>query len=184
MPNTPPQIRRSVLLALREAARTRLDAAVHAAVGEKVSGEALTIWSGDRPLTADWYDEYVSVALAEALHDVLPSAAFASFVQELCNNGFGRVRRLFLSLATPMMLASRAPDFWSYDHTTGTMVTEEVDGGVLVTITDHPYVESVGCRVLMTEFMRHAVSLTRVGRVTASERGQRDRIAVLVRWAA
>jgi hypothetical protein len=181
--STKPRIRRSVLLALREAAPAQLDASARAAVGAKVSGEALEVWDADRPLLAEWYDERTSVVLVEALHAVLPTPAFPVFVQELCNNGFGKLRRLFLSLATPTMLANRAPDFWAYDHTTGKMTSELVEGGVIVTIVDHPYVESTSCRVLMTEFMRHAVSLTRVRRVTASDQGARDRLGVLVRWS-
>lgn len=149
-------LRRSVLLALRETTRARLDPAVSAEVAARLSGEVLEIWSGQRPLTEDWYDETVSVRIVEALHAVLSPRALSDFVQRFCENGFGRLRRMFLSLATPMMLASRAPGFWSYDHTTGEMTTEPIEGGVRVTIRDHPCALSLGYRAFMVEFIRLA----------------------------
>lgn len=178
-----PQIRRSVLLALRETARLQLDDGPRAAVGARLSGETAEVWRSGKPLTAEWYDDLVSVQIVEALHVVLSPAAFVTFVEQLCDNGFGRVRKFFLGLATPMMLASRAPDFWAYDHTTGKMTIEPIDGGVIATITDHPYVESTGCRVLMTEYVRHAVSLTRVQRVTSSQQPQRGHLKIAIRWS-
>ncbi len=178
-----PQVRRSVLLALRETARLQLDDATHAAVGARLSGQTLEIWRSGHPLTTEWYDDLISVHLVEALHAVLSPAAFVVFAGELCDNGFGRVRRFFLGLATPMTLASRAPDFWAYDHTTGKMSIEPTEGGAIATITDHPYVESTGCRALMTEYLRHAVSLTRVKRVTSNQHPQRGQLRIAIRWS-
>ena len=178
-----PEIRRSVLLAIRETARTQLDDPTRAAVGARLTGESLEIWEAMRPLTADWYEESISVRIIEALHAVASQPAFVAFIEKLCDNGFGRLRRMFLSLATPIMLASRAPDFWAYDHATGKMTTEEVEGGVLVSITEHPYAESKACRSLMTEYVRHAFSLTRVKRVTASEDPERGKFGIVVQWS-
>jgi hypothetical protein len=178
-----PQIRRSVLLAIRETARLQLDDAARVAIGERLSGETLEIWRCVLPLTAEWYDDLSSVHIVEALHAVLSPAEFVVFVNELCDNGFGRLRKLFLGLATPMMLASRAPDFWAYDHTTGKMTIEPTEGGAIATIADHPYVASTGCRALLTEYFRHAVSLTRVNRVTSSQLPQRGQLQIVIRWA-
>jgi hypothetical protein len=168
---------------VRETAREQLSSETDASVASKPTGLPLVVWKRQEPLTEEWYDEAISVTVVEAIHASVGLPEFHTFTQKLCDNGFGRIRKLFLGLATPMMLASRAPEFWSYDHTTGTMTAQEIDTGVLVNISDHDYARSVACRALMTEYIRHAVSLTRARLVTAAAQSDPDILKVRVRWS-
>lgn len=175
-------IRRSVLIALRDAARRHLTPEERAAVGRHLAGDAAEIWRNEAPLSSEWYPDAVSVDIVEALHGTLPLARFNGFVGVLVDTGFGRLRKFFLGLATPLMLAARAPEFWRYDHQTGEMLAVEQGGGVLVTIRDHPYVGSEACRALMAEYIRYALNLTRVRSAIVARSHDENELRILVRW--
>ena len=176
-------VRRSVLLAVREAARVHLTQAEREAILTRLAGTALDIWKGEASLPETWYPDQISLELVEAVHAELPPARFDGFVDTLVEVGFGRIRRFFLGFATPVQLASRAPEFWRYDHTTGEMTTAETNDGIIVRILAHPYVRSEPCRHLMEEYIRHAVSLTRVKAEIASRSRSSEELRFLVRWS-
>jgi hypothetical protein len=110
-------------------------------------------------------------------------AIYFSWVRKTADLSFGRVRRLFLSMATPEKLITSASDLWKADHTAGTL-----DGlvhgkcGTLM-LRDHPYTETPQARTAIAEMMRYSVELTRARSPTATHAlvGPRA-MQIKVRW--
>jgi hypothetical protein len=93
---------------------------------------------------------------------------FRRFLCTMMDLGFGRVRKLFLGLASAEMVCSRAPDLWRHDHSHGRIEAVVEPGGRRgrVTLHDHVYTTTDLTRNAIAEIYRHALSLARVHNVT------------------
>lgn len=95
-------------------------------------------------------------------------ATYNRFLDRMMDHGFGRVRKLLLGLATPAILAQKAPDLWRHDHSHGVLTFETLGPhSVQARLSDHAYVESPLARSSIAEIYRYAMSLTRAKAVTA-----------------
>ena len=57
------------------------------------------------------------------------------------DQGFGRVKRALLSMATPHTLVPRVVKLWSDEYSTGRLEASSVEArSVRLTLSDHPYV--------------------------------------------
>jgi hypothetical protein len=97
--------------------------------------------------------------------------------------GFGRIRRVLLSLVTPALLIERAAELWRHDHTHGEL-RAHVDGrAARLTLTDHPYLKSpLACRVL-AESLRYAASLSRTRGVDGEHTLDPSGLEVQLAWS-
>lgn len=135
-----------------------------------------------------WVAERHVIALGDAAWDGpcgRDRATFHRWVDHMIDYGFGRVRRVLLSLANPPMLLRRAPDLWREDHTHGTFgyVPLAVDSA-RITLRDHPYIDSPVQRDAFAEALRHAMSLCNIRGVTAEETpAPRGALYVVLRWS-
>lgn len=110
--------------------------------------------------------------------------SYHRFLDRMMDHGFGRVRKVLLGIATPLMLARKASDLWRHDHTHGELtVRDPKERSFQLILRDHPYVESPLARSSIAEIYRYAMSLTRASRVTSRHALEDERtLAVTVEW--
>jgi len=110
-------------------------------------------------------------------------AALRRFAAEVVQQGFGRVRRVLVKLATPATMASRAAELWRDEHTHGELIARVDKHTAELTLRDHPYVAAPYAGVVMAESMRHAGSLSaRAADVTAQHRRDGDGLVISLAW--
>jgi hypothetical protein len=113
--------------------------------------------------------------------------AFRRSVKRGIDLGFGRVRRTFLSFATPVLLAERAAGLWRHDHTHGELDVDSSarhEGRAWVTLSGHPYVGTTLSRMAFAEVLRYILSLSRAHNVRETHALAGDALAVALVWDA
>jgi hypothetical protein len=111
-------------------------------------------------------------------------AVFGRHVRVTVDQGFGRVKRLLLSLSTPKSLAPRVAALWRDEYSTGRLEILRIeDRSVELGLSDHPYVEIPLMQSVIAEVYRHVVSLTQVKDVTGVRALREGKLVVIIRWA-
>ncbi len=92
---------------------------------------------------------------------------FSAFIDRQTELGFGRVRKFFLSYATPKLVVSRAAALWRDDNTAGELVALP-DGpyGGIAELRNHIYATTPLSRLAITELIRSILSRCRAKDVT------------------
>jgi hypothetical protein len=111
--------------------------------------------------------------------------AFRRSVALAMDLGFGRVRRVFLSFATPMLLAERAASLWRHDHSHGEISVDSSareQGRARVTLTAHPFVHSALSRIAFAEAIRRVLALSRVRNVRETHALSGDELVIALAW--
>jgi hypothetical protein len=99
------------------------------------------------------------------------------------DQGFGKVKKMLLSMSTPRMLAPRVASLWRDEYSTGRLeATFPEDRAVQLTLGDHPFVDDPLMRFVISEVFRYVVSMTRVTSVSASYGVRGSSLVVLLRW--
>ena len=94
---------------------------------------------------------------------------FYRFVDSMVAQGFGRVRRVLVKLATPSLMCERAAELWRDEHTHGVLTAQVSKHAAQLRLSEHPYCTSKLAAMVMSESMRYAGSLSaRAGDVTTS----------------
>jgi hypothetical protein len=112
-------------------------------------------------------------------------AAFRRGVARSIDFGFGRVRRVLLSIATPMLLAERAAVLWRHENTHGVLAVDtsgRAEGKGRVTLTGHPFVRTPLSRKAFAEVLRHILSLSRAQNVRESHAATGEALVVALTW--
>ncbi len=182
-----PCSRGTIFVAYREATRALWgDEAIERlvrAMPEDAGRAFLSTQSSD-----EWVPERHVITIADAAWDgpcERDRVTFHRLIDQMIELGFGRVRRILLSLANPPILLRRAADLWREDHTHGTFgyVPLAVDAA-RITLRDHPYVDSPVQRDAFGEGLRYAMSLCNVRSVTAEATpAPPGALYVLLRWS-
>ena len=122
-------------------------------------------------LPVGWYPEEHFESLCEAVwsslarHDV---PVFETFIRRSIDHVWGRVHRMLMSLATPHLLARRAPALWRHDHTHGELAVELRERDGTVRVRGYPYAPSSIMPRGQAESLRYILSHARVRDVRAS----------------
>jgi hypothetical protein len=99
------------------------------------------------------------------------------------DQGFGRVKRFVLSMATPHTLIPRVTAMWKEEYSTGTLTAESDDPrSVTLSLREHPYVDNPLMRFVIAEALRHVVSLTKVKNVTENHSVRERALLMALRW--
>lgn len=99
------------------------------------------------------------------------------------DQGFGRVKRFVLSMATPHALIPRVTAMWQEEYSTGTLTAEsEGPDSVTLCLREHPYVDNPLMRFVIAEALRHVVSLTKVENVTETHSVRERSLLIAMRW--
>ena len=134
-----------------------------------------------------WYPTRYVVAWNSAIYDgpaAGDEATFCRCVVRSIDFGFGRVRRAFLRIATPQLVAERATALWQREHTHGTLALEpDLPAGLArVTLRGHPFVESAQGRAATAEVFRYVLSLSRAKDVRVTHGMEGDALVMGFRW--
>jgi hypothetical protein len=111
--------------------------------------------------------------------------AFRRSVARSIELSFGRVRRVFLSFATPLLMAQRAAELWRHDQTHGELSVDSSrreEGRGSVTLVGHPYVETPLSRLAFAEVVRHLLSMSRARNVRESHAHSGESLVVALAW--
>jgi hypothetical protein len=123
-------------------------------------------------LPVSWYPVKYTIAWDEAVWDGpvgRDDAAFCAFLDKAIELGFGRMRRFFIRLQSPVRIIERSPEMWRYQHTHGTLAVVARDVGATITLRDHPFTRHPLARRATAEVYRHIASMTRLGRAADVE---------------
>jgi hypothetical protein len=92
----------------------------------------------------------------------------SQFIDVHTELGFGRVRRFFLSFATPDMVIEKAPALWKDDNRGGELVvTDRGPGRATMELRDHEYATTQLSRFCITELIRAILVRSRASNVSA-----------------
>ncbi len=157
-----PMVLARTLFAYRQAAKDQWGNEGLAAITAEISEDAresLQLRDDD-----GWLPESYVVQFCEAMWNG-PAARDERSFREVCGRmvdlGFGRARKLLLSVATPHGLLRRAGDLWREELSNGRLVAYGTgDTAGVLTLHDHRWTESPVMRLALSESFRHAVSLT------------------------
>jgi hypothetical protein len=110
-------------------------------------------------------------------------AHYFPWVRRTTDLSFGRVKRLFLSMATPEKVLRSAAALWRADQNTGTQegTADGKTGRIL--LRDHPYCDTPQARAGYAEMVRYVVELTRAKNVTETHAAVAPRgLEIKLRW--
>jgi hypothetical protein len=121
-------------------------------------------------LADEWIPEEHVMAWYEAAWTLSErnDAEYCRFLDRMMDVGFGRVRKLLLNLASVATVATKAPELWRHDHTSGVLRSEYREGEVTLCLRDHIYTTTPLARRSIAEIYRYVVSLTGRKHVTAT----------------
>ena len=164
-------VRRRYFAAMRDAARQLWGeeglAAIAGALPEDVRRR-----TADVPLVSEeWLPATSAMAWFTAVWETCAArhaSELAAFIDCQTELGFGRVRKFFLSQATPALVISRAAKLWRDDNTAGELVTISLEEGrVVAELRNHVYATTPLSRLVVTELLRSVLARCRAKDVTA-----------------
>lgn len=134
----------------------------------------------------DWVPTRHLIAWYQVIFEVAAGGDEARFL-ELCrfliDDSFGRVRRVFLKLATVGIVAKQATSLWSDDHSHGQLTAQLGDRSLVLTLVGTPIVHDALSRRATAEHYRHIVSLTGCRDVKGTSDFDGERLVVHIAWA-
>ena len=184
----PPTCRSTQLVAFHAAVMRTYGEAGWTSVVENLGADARAdLLPGGLLRGAGWVAEKHMMELASAIHEGPCDGDDGSYRRLLAvtiDQGFGRIRKLFVQLASPAMLLTRAPELWKHDHSHGSLKLEHEEGMAIITI-EHPVLVSTRLGALTAaEMFRYIVTLTRVQSVTEQHVQRRANVLdITIHWA-
>ncbi len=180
-----PLVDRKSLIGFRAACEQMWGPAGLASIVDALPPEVRDRTAGTRPLEK-WHAVEDLIAWHRAVWNGpahRDERVFTQHIHATVDKGFGRVKRFLLSVSTPRSLAPRVAALWRDEYSTGRLVaTFPEELAVQLTLSDHPYVDDVLMRFVISEVFRYVMSMTRVKKVSVSY-GIRDAALVVgLRW--
>ncbi len=121
-------------------------------------------------LPVSWYPETYFESCCEIVWHQLAreqDGPFFDFVHRSVDSGWTIVHRAVMRLATPRLLAGRAPALWRHDHTHGELSVDFRETSGTVRIERYPYPRGSIMHHGQMEALRHILSHARVRDVRA-----------------
>jgi hypothetical protein len=178
-------VHRKSLIGFRSASEQMFGPAGYAALRDALPPDVSDRTAGMRPLP-DWIllDDliawHVAVWNGPAKRD---EQLMTPHIQATVDQGFGRVKRLLLSMSTPHTLAPRVVLLWRDEYSTGRLEATSIEErSVELRLRDHAYVEIPLMRYVISEVFRYVVSLTQAKNVTAVHTVRDSALVVVLRW--
>jgi len=140
------------------------------------------------PKSSGWVAERHMMELASAIFDVRDRNLhlYREFIGAVIDEGFGKIRRVLVSFASPQMLLHRAPDLWTYDHSHGRLEVEYQEKAARVSV-EHPQLlrTDLSC-ITMAEMFRAILCRTRAENVRERHVREQDetRMTILLSWSS
>lgn len=112
----------------------------------------------------EWVPVEQIMSICECLWDGVMArdgAVLRRWTDGVLDHGFGRVSRLFLSIATPAVLVRRAADLWRGEFSDGRLVAYTTsETSARLSLHEHRFLETALMRDVVSESYRYAVCLT------------------------
>lgn len=165
-----PRARGTLLVGALTATREIWGESGLAALREHLRPEARGAVCDGIVLPVSWYPETYFESCCEIVWHHLAqerNAPFYDFVHRSVDSGWTIVHRALMRLATPRLLAGRAPALWRHDHTHGHFAVDFRETSGTVRITGYPYPRTSIVRHGQTEALRHILSHARAREVRA-----------------
>ena len=178
-------VHRKSLIGFRAACEQMWGAAGYARICSDLPADVSERTAGLRPLPEwialeDLIAWHVAVWNGPARRD---EKIMTEHIHATVDQGFGRVKRVLLSMSTPHSLAPRVAALWRDEYSTGRLVASSLeDRSVQLTLSDHPYVEIPLMRYVIAEVFLYVVGMTRVENVRASHAVRDSSLTVVLRW--
>lgn len=87
-------------------------------------------------------------------------ALLRTWTDRMIDHGFGRVRRLLLTIATPAGLVRRAGELWRDEHTDGRLIAYSTSPkSAIATLHEHDFIGNPLMRQLVAETFRYSLEL-------------------------
>jgi hypothetical protein len=100
------------------------------------------------------------------------------------DQGFGRVKRALISMATAHTLAPRVAALWGDEYSTGSLTTTALQPkSVTLVLHDHPYVDHPLMRTIIAEVFRYVLSLSRTKNVSNIHMTLQGTLRVVLSWS-
>jgi hypothetical protein len=180
------QVHRKSLIGFRAACEQMWGPKGYEAIRNALPPEVSDRTAGMRPL-ADWIPLDDLIAWHEAVWNGparRDEQIMTQHIHATIDHGFGRVKRVLLSMSTPHTLAPRVAALWRDEYSSGRLVASSLeDRSVQLTLSDHPYVEIPLMRYVIAEVFLYVVGMTRVENVRASHAVRDSSLTVVLRWA-
>ncbi len=182
-----PCTRKTLFIAHREAAEKLWGREGLADIGSRLPEDVRRATIDPLVITEPWLPERYVVAWHEVAWEGpcrRDTAEMYRFLHTVLDCGFGRIQRFMLTLITPATLFTRGEALWKHDHTHGDFrshLTSDRSG--VITLRNHPYVDSPFLRRSTAETYRYIGSLTRCKSIRESHSVDPDRtLIVKVDW--
>jgi len=169
----------------REATRDLFGDSGVADVFERMSADDRAVFLPNAAPTK-WIPERRYVAFTRALWDgpcAQDRRELTRWVDRITDRGFGRARRMIMSLASPWIIVRRAGQLWAVEHTHGKLSVSRMEGSsVRFTLTAHPFVEDEVSRHAISEAFRHIIFCCRVKWATETHAHSAEGLQVDLSW--
>jgi hypothetical protein len=142
--------------------------------------------AGMRPLP-DWVPLDDLIAWHEAVWNGparREEPIMTAHIRATVDQGFGRVKRVLLSMSTPHTIAPRVAALWRDEYSTGSLVATSLEErSVQLVLSDHPYVDIPLMRYVIAEVFKYILGMTHVEDVTSSHAVRGSSLVVSLRWS-
>lgn len=105
-------------------------------------------------------------------------------IRATVDQGFGRVKRVLLSMSTPHSIAPRVASLWRDEYSTGSLVATSLEEKRLqLVLSDHPYVQIPLMRYVIAEVFHYILCMTHVEDAVSTHAVQGSSLVVGLRWS-
>jgi hypothetical protein len=185
-PAETPLVDRKSLIGFRAACEQMWGPAGYASICDRLPVDVRERTAGMRPL-AKWNQVEDLIAWHQAVWNgpvARDERQMIRHIHATVDMGFGRVKKFFLSMATPRTLAPRVAALWRDEYSTGRLEASFPEENVVhLTLSEHPFVEEPLMRFVIPEVFRYVLSMTRAKQVTATHGVRASSLVVVLRWA-
>jgi hypothetical protein len=178
-------VHRKSLIGFRAACEEVFGQAGYQSIREALPADVRERTAGMRPLP-DWIPLedliawHVALWNGPAKHD---EKIMTEHIRRTVDLGFGRVKRVLITMATAESLAPRVAALWNDEYSTGTLEAGAVEPrSVQLMLRDHPYVGHQLMRFVIAEVFRYVLSMTRTKNITAVHAVRDGGLLVVLRW--
>ncbi|HKU41937.1 MAG TPA: hypothetical protein VJR89_27455 [Polyangiales bacterium] len=181
-----PLVHKKSLIGVRAACEHMWGASGVQAIAESLPADVRERTAGLRPLP-----EWIPLGDLIAWHAAIwngpanqDEKLMLDHARRTIDQGFGRVKRALISIATAHTLAPRVAALWNDEYTTGSLTVASLQPkSVTLVLRDHPYVEDPLMRMVIAEAFRHVLSLTRTKNVSSIHLVTQGSLKVVLSWS-
>jgi hypothetical protein len=155
------------------------------AIAERLKPDTRRVTLQEPLLAVSWYPSWMLIDWCQSVWDGPArqrESVYAAFVDRGLDLGWSKMRRVFVGMLTPGLLATRAAKEWRNEHTHGSVDVVLGERGGTATFRDTPFVEVPVMQLTLAESFRHLASLSRISNVRESHCIDGGRLVVDLVW--